>query len=90
MYEDMKMALRERLEELMVNIALQIYRYYVINDKGRLLLYVTLKKALYSFMILSLLFCEQLVEDMIGKGFELNPYKPCVVNKMIVGKKMAV
>ena len=25
---------------------------------------------------------------MRGKGFELNPYNPCVANKIIGGKKM--
>ena len=32
----------------------------------------------------------QLVANMRGKGFELNPYDPCVANKMIGGNKMTV
>ena len=28
--------------------------------------------------------------DLRGKGFELNPYAPCMANKMIEGKKMTV
>ena len=40
------MALYGRLSELMVKIAPQIYRQKVIYEKGRLVLYVTLNKAL--------------------------------------------
>ena len=47
MDEDVKMALRGRLAELMVNIAPQIYTHFVIYEKGRPVLYVNLKEALY-------------------------------------------
>ena len=46
----------------MVNIEPQIYRQHVIYEKVRPVRYVTLKKALYSFLILEFLFYEQLVE----------------------------
>ena len=45
--KDVKMALRGRLAELMVHIAPQIYTHFVIYEKGRTVLYVTLKEALY-------------------------------------------
>ena len=47
MDKDVKMALCGRLSELMVNIVPQIYRQNVIYEKGRPVLYITLKKALY-------------------------------------------
>ena len=47
MEKDMQMALHGRLLELMVNISSQIYKHHVIYEKGRLVLYVTLKKDLY-------------------------------------------
>ena len=70
----------------MVNIAPPIYRKNVIYEKGRKVLYVTIKKALYGCLGLALLFYEQLVTDMRDKGFELNSYGPCVTKKMIGGK----
>ena len=51
MEEDVKMALYGRLEELMLNIAPQIYRHHVIHEKGSLVLYINLKKVLYSCLI---------------------------------------
>ena len=90
MDKDVKMALRGRLAEIMVNIAPQIYRQHVIYKKGRQVIYVTLNKALYGILILALLFYERQGVDMKGKGFELNPYDLCVANKMIGGKQMTV
>ena len=69
MDKDMKMALCGRLAELMVNIGPQIYTHYVINEKGRPVLYVTLKEALYGFLRSALLLYERLVVDMRGRGF---------------------
>ena len=77
------MALCGRLEELMVNVALHIYRNNVIYEKKIPVLYFTLNKAVYGCLRLVLLFCERLVADMIGKGFELNPYNLFVENKMV-------
>ena len=88
MDKDVKLELSGRLAELMVNILPQIYRQHLIYDMGRLVLYATLKKALYSSPKSELMLYEQLVADMIGKGFELNPYDPCVTNKTIGGKQM--
>ena len=88
--EDVKMALGGRLEELVVKITPQIYRQHMIYKKGIISIYVTLKKSLYGCLRSAFLFHERLVADMRGKGFELNPYDPCVANKMIVGKQMIV
>ena len=45
--KDVKMALHRRLAKIMVNIAPQIYTHFLIYEKGRPVLYVTLKEALY-------------------------------------------
>ena len=47
MDENVKMGMRGRLVELMVNIAPQIYRQHVIYKKAKPFLFVTLKKVLY-------------------------------------------
>ena len=88
MDKDAKMALCGSLAELMVKLAPQIYIHHMIYEKGWPVLYVILNKSLYSCLRSGLLFYERLVADMRGKGFELNPYYPCVANKMIGGKKM--
>ena len=36
----------------------------------------------------ALLFYRKLISELKGMGFEINPYDPCVVNKMINGSQM--
>ena len=79
------------LAELMVTIAPNIYRKYITtNAKGKPVLYVQLKKALYGMMKSALLFYRKLVTDLRSIGFVLNPYDPCVANKMIDGHQITV
>jgi hypothetical protein len=79
------------LAELMVKIAPTLYRKYVTtNAKGKSVLYVQLEKAVYGMMKSALLFYRKLVADLTSIGFEINPYDPCVANKLIDGKQMTI
>ena len=91
MDEVVHMVLRGKLAELMVKFAPQIYRQYVtLGAKGEPMLYVVLQKALYGCLRSALLFYLKLVADLEGRGFRLNPYDPCVANKMIDGAQMTL
>ena len=57
---------------------------------GKKILYVKLKKALYGLLQAALLFYKKLSEDLIEEGFTINPYDPCVANKIIKGNQMTV
>jgi hypothetical protein len=77
------------LAKLMVTIAPNIYQKYITtNAKGKPILYVQLEKALYGMMKSALLFYFKLVVDLCSIGFILNPYNPCIANKMINGQWM--
>ena len=79
------------LAELIVKVAPKLYHKYVTtNSKGKPVLYVQLEKAVYGMMKSALLFCRKLVADLISLGFEINPYDPCVANKLINGKQMTI
>jgi hypothetical protein len=85
------MRLDSILAELMVSIAPNIYcKYITMNAKGKPVLYVQLEKALYGMMKSALLFHHKLVADLRSIGFKLNPYDPCVANKMIDGHQMTI
>ena len=78
------MVLRGELAEMMIHIAPQIYRPYVKMDKkGTPILYVRLKKALYGLLRSSLLFYRKLRGELEAYDFKINPYDPCVGNKMV-------
>ena len=54
------------------------------------MLYVRLSKALYGMLRASLLFYKRLRSDLENMGFKVNPYDPCVANKMVNGHQMTV
>jgi len=86
--EDVIMVLKGDLAEMMMQVALEVYRKYVaIDKKGAKILYVKLQKALYGLMRASLLFYRKLRKEFEPWGFTINPYDPCVANKMTEGGK---
>jgi Reverse transcriptase (RNA-dependent DNA polymerase) len=85
------MRLRGKLAELLVKVAPKIYtKYVIINKKGETVLYVKLLNALYGIMKAALLYYQKFVENLESIGFVLNPYDPCVANKMVHGKQLTV
>ena len=72
------------LVDILVEIAPDVYGPYVTTDKkGVKQLIVKCKNALYGTMVASLLYYRKFVKSLTKIGFVLNPYDPCVANKMI-------
>ena len=61
----------------------------MINKKEPFL-YVQIQKALYGLLRSALMFYRNLVKGLESCGFQINPYDPCVANKLINGKYMTV
>ncbi len=78
------------LAKLMVKTNPKKYRQYIVLEKGRSVLYLQLQKALYGMMKSALLFYRKLVSELKEMGFEINPYDPCVANKMVNGMQMTI
>ena len=77
--------------DILLSIALDVYRSYITTDsKGNKQLIVQCQNALYGTMIASLLYYHKFVKSLTDIGFELNPYNPCVANKMIEGHQMTI
>jgi len=86
--EDVIMVLKGDLAEMMMQVAPEVYRKYVaVDKKGMKILYVKLQKALYGLMRASLLFYRKSRKEFEAWGFTINPYDPCVANKMTEGGK---
>jgi len=62
----------------------------VITRDNEAILYVHVLKALYGMLVSAMLFYKKLKNDLIGCGFKVNPYDPCVANKMVRGRQMTV
>ena len=63
-----------------------MYRKYVTTGpNGEPILYVRWFKPLCGLLRSALLFYKKLRADLEKMGFEVNPYDPCVANKVING-----
>ena len=49
-----------------------------------------MSKALYGMLESALKFYERLRKDLEEAGFKVNPYDPCVANKIVNGTQMTV
>jgi hypothetical protein len=89
--EDVTMMLKGRLAELMVLVEPALYRKYVtVDSRGQPILYVKMHKALYGMLRSALLFYRKLVKDLEQDKWIINPYDPCVANRIINGKQQTV
>lgn len=66
------------------------YKEYCTIEKGNKVLYVHLTKAIYGLMVSAMLFYRKLTAALIACGFEINPYDPCVANKIVEGSQITV
>ena len=67
-----------------------IYKQYVVNEGSSKVLYVHVLKAIYGLLVSAMRFYKKLSSDLKRKGYTINPYDPCVANKMINGKQHTV
>ena len=58
------MTFREKLAKLMVKTAPEVYRKYVAIEKGEMVLYVQLLKAIYGCLSSALPFYRKLLDDL--------------------------
>jgi hypothetical protein len=63
----------------------------MLSSKRVALYYISgCKKAVYGMMKSALLFYRELVAELHNMVFEINPYNPCIANKMVNGTQMTV
>ena len=85
------MFLHGALAYLITFIDPDLYHKYIVDDSNRKpILYVKLPKALYGYIRTSLIFYEKLTQEQKSMGFILNPYDPCLANKMVNGQKLTL
>ena len=86
--DEVIMLLRGSLAETMVLIDPERHRPYVTHDKkGVPMLYVKMNKALYELLKSALEFYLKLRGELEEQDCVINPYDPCMANKMIDGSQ---
>ena len=86
MDDEVHVVFRGTLAELMVADDLALYQPFISYETGKAVLYVRIQKALYGCLKSALLCYEKLVGYLEAYGFRINPYDPCVADKML-GRK---
>ena len=66
------------------------YIPFVSTEKGRKVIYVRLKKALYGCMQSAILWYSTFKDCLSDLGFTTNKYNPCVANAIIEGKQCTI
>ena len=91
MDEDLHRILEGTIAELIIKLDPSLYRKHIwYTQKGKPMLYVKLKKALYGTLQAALLFWKLLSDTLQEWGFKINAYDQCGANKNIEGKKCTV
>jgi Reverse transcriptase (RNA-dependent DNA polymerase) len=67
-----------------------LYNDYITHKKGKPVLYLQLRKALYGCVKSALLWYELFANALKDMGFEPNPYDACVANKIIDGTQCTI
>ena len=89
--EEVHMLLEGKISELIIELDPRLYRKHIWQNKNeKPMLYVKLKKALYSTLRAALLFWRLLSDTLIEWVFVLNTYDKCVANKQINGKQCTI
>ena len=60
-------------------------QYATIDKRGNKQLLVECMNTIYGTMVVGLLHYRKFAASLVTKGFEMNPYNPCVWNKVIDG-----
>jgi hypothetical protein len=77
--------------ELLSRVDPNKYQTFMLEEKGKMVLYVKLQKALYGMLQAALLFWEHQTKFLTEElGFTVNPYDRCIINKMIKGKQCTI
>ena len=84
------MKIKGELVGILMEIDPNAHKNYIYYEKGVPVLHLEPLKASYGMLHSSSLFYRKFVKDLKSYGFELNPYDPCVANKMVDGKQLTI
>ena len=78
------------LVNILIKINPDLYKGYVVCERGEEVIYVNVLKAIYGMLIAELLFYKKFRSDLESIDFIFNPYDPCVANRIIKGSQHTI
>ena len=77
----------EVLVDILAEIAPDVYKSHVTTDKkGVKQLLLQFQNAMYGTIVAILIYYRKFTNSLTDVGFNINPYDPCVANKMVNGQ----
>ena len=94
MQTDIDETIHIRLDRALVDILIKVepsYQFFVCHESGQHVIYTCLNKALYGTLQGAMLFWKELTQFVtVDLGFTINPYDPCIANKMICSEQCTI
>jgi hypothetical protein len=84
------MKIKGPLVDMILALDPETYAPYVVQEGNTKSLYVQVLKAIYGMLQSSLIFYKKLNTDLEDIGFIINPYDPCVANRVVNGKQQTL
>lgn len=84
------MKIRGPMVDMLLEIDPDAYAPYVVYENGKRVLYVQILRAIYGMLISAIMFYKKFRKSVEQQGYIVNPYDPCVANKMIDGKQHTI
>ena len=84
------MKIRGAMIDMLLEIDNDQYAPCVTTENGQRVLYVHIQRAIYGMLMSGLLFYKKFRASVEKIGYKVNPYDPCVANKMINGKQHTI
>ena len=78
------------LAKCLIEVSKETYGPFVSTENGQTTIYLLLTRALYGCLKSALQFWKHLSGHLKNRGFEQNPYNPCVANKIVNGNQLTV
>jgi hypothetical protein len=89
-YTGIRMAAKSGLCAALSNNVFDYGHRAAADKKGTKQLLVQCQNALYGTMVASLLYYRKFTKSLMNVGFKINPYDPCVANKIVDGTQMTI
>ena len=67
-----------------------IYKPYIVIERAEPVLYTHVTQAIYGLLVSAMLYYRRFTKDIKAIGFHINPYDPCVANRMVNGKQHTI
>ena len=84
------LVLRGQIVDMLCSLDKEMHAPYVEYHKGKKVLFLVVHRAIYGLVQSPMLWYKAFRKEIEDQGFTVNPYDPCVANKMVDGSMLTL